>query len=801
VRRLRPLDAAVVLLLVPLWAVSFGLHLKEMLAGRLAWVPVFVSLAGGKDSYPSVSEFRSGARSGDPGLAVGDRLIRVGEAELRGVGPIGFAARVYAEAGPDLTVRTTYERAGVPGTAKVALIPMQHPWGIAPLVCVLAITGLLVFLRLPQVPIGRAFFLGAISFSTHWSLFGGGPPAQTYVWAGAFIATSLVMFPLCLRPALLFPEEIAPRGGRLPYWPWIFAVFGPFAASWVFATPFSQALGERGVYLTNVAFAGCYLWLLTRNYRRCEPIGRRQLKWVIYGFYLGMAPVLAIDLVTAVRPSLWWLHEVTPVALIPIPVCLLIAIMRYNLFDIDHLISLTAVYSFLSIVLLGAMMTVVPRLAAAASVTSGADPGLASLALSFLLAAGLVRAQRHLQPPVERFFFPERHWLQVGFETLLHELSICVTPQSMLTLGGERLSSLLRPEVCRIYGVDVAGEDCVLLFAGGVRPPAGPGAGMASGVARREASAGVAVTAGATGTASKSAGVMLKQLSTLTNPTSLVEPQTRGRGAMRATEGAVLASLGLDVVVPVRRLGKPAALICLGPKRSGDVYSSTDLTLLGALADKLSSELLRFDDAEILRQSRAMQEALRQYVPDPLVDLLASGGEVQGGERDVSILFVDLRSFTSYSEKHRSGIVFSVVNRYTEAVSAVIRAHDGTVVEFLGDGMMAVFGAPVTTPGHERAAVACACEIVVTVKNLHLGDPGADPIQVSVGIASGDAFVGNVRSADRLIYTAIGDTANLAARIENLTRRLGAAIAIDGTTRAAAGDAAAAFWAGFSWAC
>ena len=188
-----------------------------------------------------------------------------------------------------------------------------------------------------------------------------------------------------------------------------------------------------------------------------------------------------------------------------------------------------------------------------------------------------------------------------------------------------------------------------------------------------------------------------------------------------------------------------------------------------------------------------MQEALRQYVPDPLVGLLASGRQVEGQEREVSILFVDLRNFTAYSEKRGSGIVFSVVNVYTEAVSKVIREHGGTVVEFLGDGMMAVFGAPETTADHPRAAVQCGREIVSVVRGLKLGDPGTEPIEVSVGITTGDAFVGNVRAADRLIYTAIGDIANLASRLEGLTRQLNAAIAIDAATRSGAGDAAAPF--------
>ena len=106
---------------------------------------------------------------------------------------------------------------------------------------------------------------------------------------------------------------------------------------------------------------------------------------------------------------------------------------------------------------------------------------------------------------------------------------------------------------------------------------------------------------------------------------------------------------------------------------------------------------------------------------------------------------------------------------------------------------MAVFGAPEAAADHARAAVQCSRMTVSAVRALKLGDPGAEPIDVSVGIATGNAFVGNVRTADRLIYTAIGDVANLASRLEGLTRQLKGSIAIDGPTRAGAGDAAAPF--------
>lgn len=233
---------------------------------------------------------------------------------------------------------------------------------------------------------------------------------------------------------------------------------------------------------------------------------------------------------------------------------------------------------------------------------------------------------------------------------------------------------------------------------------------------------------------------------------------------------------------------------CLGAKRSGDIYTATDLALLAAVADKVSSQLLRFDAAVILRRERRMGEALRRYVPRSVAARLTRGQSIEGGERDVSVLFVDIRGYATYSEAQAAGRVFSMLNRYTEAVSAVIQRRGGTVVEFLGDGLMAVFGAPDSLPDHARVSVQAACEVVATVRRLALGAAdGEAPIAVGIGIASGQAFVGNIRTSDRLVYTAVGDVVNLASRIQGLTRELQAAVAIDARTHRTAGDSAARF--------
>jgi class 3 adenylate cyclase len=446
-----------------------------------------------------------------------------------------------------------------------------------------------------------------------------------------------------------------------------------------------------------------------------------------------------------------------------VPICAFIAIVRFNLFDIDRLIGATAAYTLVSIFVIAGAIAMLPRVSQAANRIVGLDPSAGQFMMSLLLAAVVVPGARYLRPQIERLFFAERYALERGVEYLLREISTCAGPQEVLAVVGQRLDSYLRPECCVVYGR--SGETYAPLFFRG---------------------RAVAPTI--------NAGTVLAAMLQSENRSLEVERWLRrGALALSSSDRAVLDSLGAAVLVPMHRGDMLEAFVCLGQKRSGDIYTPTDLTLLTAVAERTSGELRRFDEAEVARQVRLMSDSLRRYVPEQIAAQVVSGQNLDARESEVSVLFVDIRGYTSYAEDRPAAEVFSTVNRYTETVSRVVRAHGGMVVEFNGDGMMAVFGAPAPLAQKERAAVAAASEIVFSVHSLDLGVHHQQPLEVGVGIATGKAFVGNIQSIDRLIWSAIGDTSNLAARLQGLTRELNAIVVIDAATRAGAGDAAADF--------
>jgi adenylate cyclase len=159
-------------------------------------------------------------------------------------------------------------------------------------------------------------------------------------------------------------------------------------------------------------------------------------------------------------------------------------------------------------------------------------------------------------------------------------------------------------------------------------------------------------------------------------------------------------------------------------------------------------------------------------------------GLLEGEERLITVLFADIRDFTGFSECRAPRQVVGLLNAYFSAVVPVVEAHGGVVNQYMGDGIMAIFGAPETTPDHAAQAARAAVAMVRRVHELketwrRAGCPG---MRIGVGIHTGRVLVGMVGAPRRLDYTAIGDTVNAAARIEAETKRLGTEILASAAT-------------------
>jgi class 3 adenylate cyclase len=185
-----------------------------------------------------------------------------------------------------------------------------------------------------------------------------------------------------------------------------------------------------------------------------------------------------------------------------------------------------------------------------------------------------------------------------------------------------------------------------------------------------------------------------------------------------------------------------------------------------------------------------VRDVFARFLPEPTVDevLSRAGGELRlGGVRVIgTVLFADLRSFTSFAERTPPDEVIAVLNQYLGEMSDAVLDHGGTLVAFLGDGLMAVFGAPIESADHADHAVAAAremlCERFPRFNGWARAQGYGDGFRMGIGMSSGPLMSGNVGSERRLEYTAIGDTVNTAARIESLTKELGYPVLLSEST-------------------
>jgi adenylate cyclase len=216
---------------------------------------------------------------------------------------------------------------------------------------------------------------------------------------------------------------------------------------------------------------------------------------------------------------------------------------------------------------------------------------------------------------------------------------------------------------------------------------------------------------------------------------------------------------------------------------------------LRAADDKSLGSMLMLED---ISSEKRMKSTMSRYM-DPVIaaKMLENDGlDLLGGvNAEATIMFTDVRGFTTLSEKMEPAALGELMNTLLTELSRVIRAdHLGTIDKYIGDCVMAFWGAPIDRPDHAAAATAAALDMQKALTALlpSLVVPEGAHIAVGIGLNTGKAVVGNMGSSYRMAYTVLGDTVNTASRLEGLTKAYGAAIVVGEVVRAAAAE-------GFLW--
>ncbi len=220
-------------------------------------------------------------------------------------------------------------------------------------------------------------------------------------------------------------------------------------------------------------------------------------------------------------------------------------------------------------------------------------------------------------------------------------------------------------------------------------------------------------------------------------------------------------------------------------------FSQSDLELISAVAAQTAVTVETVKAHKRLAREEIARANYSRFMPEYVVKQLLENPDsfkLGGVNQTITILFADIRGFTAFSEREKPEKVVGLLNHYFTAMSEIIFAHGGTLDKYIGDGLMAIFGAPNATPEDAKNAVitAAAMQKRITTLNRELESEGFGSINVGIGLHTGEATIGYIGSEQRSEYTAIGDTVNLAARLEANAR--GGQILISEATARASGN-------------
>ena len=250
----------------------------------------------------------------------------------------------------------------------------------------------------------------------------------------------------------------------------------------------------------------------------------------------------------------------------------------------------------------------------------------------------------------------------------------------------------------------------------------------------------------------------------------------------------LLGLIGVLTVVVLPRLSPLTALVfviaILIASMAMNLWMWTSLGLVVPLASLLGytliAALLQINYGFFIesRNKRHLSRIFGQYIPPSLVEEMDESGEevsLEGESREMSVLFSDVRGFTTISESLDARELTQLMNEFLTPITRVIQEHRGTIDKYMGDAVMAFWGAPLTDEEHARNAVVAGLDMIDAVNDLApvFHERGWPPIAVGVGVSSGEMNVGNMGSEFRIAYTVMGDVVNLGSRLEGLTKQYG----------------------------
>lgn len=559
----RTVDWILIAVLVGSWAVFFARGIEDGLRTGRGQICLGVSSAAGSDAYPVVLWTCKHAA-----IAIGDAVLSVAGHDLRGASALRFFDVATKSARETGHAFVTVLRDGDRLEADAGpLTPSRFWWTRFVSSAGRLAFGVLLLLAAPTWHLGRrsllSFWCFAVANVVHEMISGSSTAFEAVAYAVSNAAgTALLIWSL---------QDFSPSAPPVPRWqralPLTTAALALTSYLVFHHLPRTTRPGDVLLFVQISWGVTAVLIALTRTYVLSDGHDRRQLRWIVLGFYVGLLGVLAtiVPGLPAIFPGLYKLasghaEEIGRVGgsffALALPAGMIGAVVGSRWLDVDRLISAAASWTIVGVVALGGALAVVPAVASAAAPVLGLSPAVAQWLLALAVVLAALPAHRALWPRLDHQLFAERHRRMTRLELLVDELDECPNAAELWKRVTSRLDALLEPESLVVYARD--GEVFAPRVARGV-------------TAAQDYDAD-----------------------------SLLVRALERRGRPLATDSAeldpfdraALETLRVALVVPVRTGEGVLAFVCLGRKRSGDVYTPEERAHLAALGARCG-DLLR----------------------------------------------------------------------------------------------------------------------------------------------------------------------------------------------------------------
>ncbi len=624
------------------------------------------------------------------------------------------------------------------------------------------IIGITVFVLKPDTKVSWVFFLACLLLAV--SNFASFDIESTHFgFARAYLFDDVFLPALVLHFSLLFPE----KASFIRDYPYLEVM--PYILSAILLLPV-EAFYPGPLFVRYYEFTLFYLITgvlalttstLTAFFKTSSVLARQRAKVMLLGSLLALPIPAAGPFLAIFGITFWGIKIITNFSAIPMvifPASIAYAIAKHNLFDVDVYVKRAVGYGIMTVAV-GTTYFIIELVARAALTPILSDS--ASKVFPIIFAIMIVflfnPINRRVQEIVDKLFYRKQFDYKETVITVSHALTSVLNLDEII----ERILYTIRTEMF----IDTAGiillepqkKMCQTLF-------------ISDQPEHEVGNAKAAVKDVCIAYDDPLLALLSREQRIITRYD--IEEDAR-YADMKDSSCHRFSEMGATVIIPLIYRGGIAGALAVGSKKSGHFYSREDIDLLNTLANHGAVAIENAKMAEQMKKEEIVRTNLSRYLSPQIVEQVINKDvklNLGGDKKVVTVLFSDIRNFTKITERYSPEQLVSILNEYFSEMARIIFANQGSLDKYIGDAIVAVFGSLIPIENSARNAVQASIEMMRQMPALNekwVREHGL-AMDIGIGISTGEVFLGNIGSPERMEFTVIGDTVNVASRFSGL---------------------------------